>query len=136
MCSRWIGGHHKPTKYSLASRKALVRLWKMMGMPSGKYMVASAGQWIEALEAHGELPGSIPGWNKEIASEIQAMSPATIDQYLKEEREELALRGVSTTKPDSVLKIRTNNCGIEEQVGFLECDTATYCGPVAKRKFA
>ena len=132
--------HHKPTKYSLASRKALVRLWKIMGMPCGKYMAASVDEWICSLTAHGELPDSIPGWNEDIANEIRAMSSATIDRYLKEERDKLALRGISTTKGGSVLKssirIRTNNREIEQQVGFLECDTVAHCGPVAKGEFA
>ena len=40
-------------------------------MSCGKYMAASVGKWIACLETHGELPGSISGRNKDIASEIK-----------------------------------------------------------------
>lgn len=36
---------HKPTKYSANAKKQLIRVWRLMGMPSGKYMAAVMLIW-------------------------------------------------------------------------------------------
>src|SRR5690625_1591007 len=38
---------HKPTKYSQNAKRQLIRVWRMMGMPSGKYLAAVIADWIE-----------------------------------------------------------------------------------------
>lgn len=39
---------YKPTKYSAQSKRLLVRLWRLEGMPCGKYMAANLPEWISA----------------------------------------------------------------------------------------
>lgn len=64
------------------------------------------------------------------------MSAATIDRYLKAEREERAVKGISTTKPDALLRnsiqIRTASSEVESEPGFFEGDTVAHCGPTVK----
>ncbi|MFC5127062.1 hypothetical protein ACFPRL_28155 [Pseudoclavibacter helvolus] len=38
--------HHRPTKYSAASRRVLVWLWRVMMYPCGKYMQQMLPEWI------------------------------------------------------------------------------------------
>lgn len=112
----------------------------MMGAPCGKYLAAARIQWIESLEAHGEL---IPGhreWTEQVRKEILAMSAATIDRYLKAERNRLALKGISTTRPGVLLRnsitVRKASDEMEAEPGFFEADTVAHCGPTLKGEFA
>lgn len=70
----------------------------MMNYPCGKYLVAALPQWIASLEAHGELELDQKGWSKDVKTELLSISAATVDRYLKAERDRLRLKGVSTTK--------------------------------------
>lgn len=84
--------HHKPTKYSQNAKKQLVRVWRMMRMPSGKYLAAVLQEWLDALEAPDELVFGWSGYNPGVRAQLLAMSPATIDRYLKAERDRLRLK--------------------------------------------
>lgn len=59
------------------------------------------------------------------------IAPATIDRLLRPLLTRYSKRGLSTTKPGSLLKrhipIKTNQWD-EQQPGFLEADTAAHCG--------
>jgi len=132
--------NHKPTKYSQNAKKQLVRVWRMMGMPSGKYMKAVLEDWIERLEAHQELVVGRSGYNPTARAQLLSMSAATIDRYLKAERDRLALKGISTTKPGALLRnsitVRKAGDELEIEPGFFETDTVAHCGPTAKGEFA
>lgn len=131
---------HKPTKYSQNAKKQLIRVWRMMGMPSGKYMAAVLLQWLDALEAHDELAFGRAGYNPGVRDQLLAMSAATIDRYLKDERDRLRLKGISTTKPGALLRnsitVRKAGDELEAEPGFFETDTVAHCGPTAKGEFA
>ena len=68
------------------------------------------------------------------------MSAATVDRYLKTERDRLRLRGISTTKPGVLLrnsiKIRKAGDEVSSEPGFFEVDTVAHCGPTLKGEFA
>lgn len=68
------------------------------------------------------------------------MSAATIDRYLKEERQRLELRGIGATKRGALLRnsiqIRTATQEVEAEPGFFEIDTVAHCGPTLKGEFA
>lgn len=68
------------------------------------------------------------------------MSAATVDRYLKEERERLRLKGISTSKPGVLLRnsIQIRKAGDEmpPEPGFFEADTVAHCGPTLKGEFA
>ena len=130
----------RPTKYSAEAKKLLVRLWRLEGMPCGKYMAANLNEWITALESHGELIEGSDHYNQTTRREVLAMSGATIDRYLHEYRHDLELKGIPTTKPGALLRnsiqIRTATSEVESMPGFFEIDTVAHCGPSVKGEFA
>lgn len=130
----------RPSKYSTAAREKLIRLWRIMCMPCGKYLVADLPGRIVSLETHGELVLGQNGWTEEVRKELLSMSAATVDRYLKAERERLRLKGISTTKPGVLLrnsiKIRKAGDEIPAESGFFEVDTVAHCGPTVKGEFA
>lgn len=130
----------RPAKYSAAARRKLVWLWRMMCMPCGKYLVEDRTQWIESLEAHGELVLNQDGWTEDVRKELLSMSAATVDRYLKPERDRQRLKGISATKPGTLLRnsIKIRKAGDETgtEPGFFEVDTVSHCGPTLKGEFA
>jgi len=131
---------HKPTKYSANAKKQLIRVWRLMGMPSGKYMKAVLADWLDALEAHDELAFGRSGYNPTVRAQLLAMSAATIDRYLKTERDRLTLKGIAATKPGALLRnsitVRKAGDEVEDEPGFFETDTVAHCGPTLKGEFA
>lgn len=129
----------RPSKYSTAAKNKLLWLWRIMYMPCGKYLVADLPGWVTSLEAHKELELGRDGWTEEVRKELHSMSAATVDRYLKAERERLRLRGISTTKPGVLLrnsiKIRKAGDEISSEPGFFEVDTVAHCGPTLKGEF-
>ena len=90
-------------------------------------MVSNLEEWIEAPEHHGELIEGKDHYTSDTKTEVLAMSGATIDCYLKNEREKLELKGISTTKPGALL--RNSSAEVEAEPGFFEIDTVAHCGP-------
>ena len=131
---------HKPTKYSANAKKQLIRVWRLMGMPSGKYMAAVLLIWLDALEAHDEIAVGRSGYNPTVRTQLLSMSAATIDRYLKAERDRLKLKGIATTKPGALLRnsitVRKAGDEVEDEPGFFETDTVAHCGPTLKGEFA
>lgn len=131
---------HRPTKYSAASRRVLVWLWRVMMYPCGKYMREMLPEWIAQLETHGELRHSEHDYTPEVRAELLQMSAATIDRYLHEHRKALELKGISATRSGALLRasitIRKAGDEAEHEPGFMECDTVAHCGPTLKGEFA
>lgn len=131
---------HKPTKYSQNAKKQLVRVWRLLGMPSGKYLKPVLKDWLDALEAHDELAFGRSGYNQTVRAQLLDMSAATIDRYLKAERDRSRLKGISTTKPGTLLRnsvtVRKAGDEVEDEPGFFETDTVAHCGPILKGEFA
>lgn len=130
----------RPLKYSHDALKMLQQVWASAGGISGKYLAASMELNLMLLETHGEL---IPGqgrYSHQVADELLAMSPATIDRYLAPTRAKDPLRGITTTTPGPLLRnsitVRKAGDEIENVPGFFEGDTVAHCGPVLKGEFA
>jgi hypothetical protein len=68
----------------------------------------------------------------DIGKKLLQISPATIDRTLKEDRNKLAIRGISGTKPGKLLKkhipVRTHYPWNERKPEFFEIDTVHHCG--------
>ena len=130
----------RPTKYSTEAKHKLLWLWRVMGQPCGKYLASVRTLWLDALESHGELVIGQSGWTTDVRDELCAMSAATIDRYLKQERQRLALKGISTTKAGALLRnsiqIRKAGDEVESEPGFFEVDTVAHCGPTLRGEFA
>jgi hypothetical protein len=79
-----------------------------------------------------------PGLSAELASEMLAMSPATIDRLLGPYRVE---RGLSTTKPPSsswyksVVPVQPHDWNIKAP-GYAQADTVSHCGDNGAGTFA
>lgn len=131
----------KARKYSYDATVVLQRVWAASGGSCGKYLAAGMADWLDAIEAHGHL---IPGqgrYSAQVREELLAMSPATIDRYLKPVRDDDPVKGKGTTTPaNSLLRnsvaIRTSADEVDDEPGLFEVDTVAHCGPTMKGEFA
>jgi hypothetical protein len=129
----------KPAKKRPANRKgkrvytdeaiaALRLVWTFFWYKCGKILAPLMRQQM----------AYIAGWpafhiTEETAEKLKKISPATIDRYLKKDRDALRLKGKSLTKPLASLKsripIRTFYSGEERKTpGFWQIDTVHHCG--------
>ena len=130
----------RASKYSYDAVKVLQRVWAASGGQCGKYLAASMRIQLDGLERHGELAFGQDRYSAAVRRELLAMSAASIDRYLKGAKATDQIRGVSTTKPSSLLRssIRIRRAGdeVEAEPGFFEGDTVAHCGPTLKGEFA
>lgn len=130
----------KPPKYSYDALKVLQRVWAASGGQCGKYLAASMRIQLDGLERHGELVEGQDRYSPAVREELLAMSPASIDRYLKGAKATDQIKGKSTTKPSPLLrssiKIRKAGDEVEAEPGFFEGDTVAHCGPTLKGEFA
>jgi transposase InsO family protein len=80
------------------------------------------------------------GITNEIAEKLRKISPATIDRYLRKNKEALRVKGKSLTKPMDSLKsripIRTFYTSQErKKPGFWQIDTVHHCGQVTSGQY-
>ena len=123
-----------------SAAKVLQRVWAASGGQCGKYLAASMRIQLDGLERHGELVEGVNRYSGAVLLELLAMSPASIDRYLKPAKATDQIRGVSTTKASPLLRssiqIRRAGDEIEAEPGFFEGDTVAHCGPTLKGEFA
>jgi hypothetical protein len=103
----------------------LAAIWHASNLPCGKRLVVIVKQWLPWYEVlYGALPTAV-------RKQLLSMSAATIDRRLEHLRSSVTKRGLSSTKPGSLLKhqipILTNQWE-EHRVGFIEADTVAHCG--------
>ena len=114
-------------KYGQKAREALEAIWPMMDYAGGKRLCAGLPDFLDALTRFGECP-----FEEETAKLLLEMSPATADRLLRRVRERSRLRGISTTKPGTLLKksipVRLGSQWDENMPGFLEFDLVAHCG--------
>jgi hypothetical protein len=128
----------RPRGFSDDARALLVHVWALMGMPCGKYLVVMLGLWLPLLARAGDLDK--PFATEQPLAELEAMSAATVDRYLKPARDRMRIKGISTTKPSPLLRnsISIRTCADEtpERPGVIEADTVAHCGPTLIGEFA
>jgi hypothetical protein len=103
----------------------LFKTWKASNLPCGKRLKPIIDIWLpKYIESGGKL-------TKENLQLLETISAATIDRILKPIRHRYKKKGLSTTKPGSIIRdlipIRTNQCD-EKRIGYLEADTVAHCG--------
>lgn len=117
----------RPALYGMPVKRALVRVWAIMGYASGKRLAPFMCDVVEALERHGEISLS-----PDVRRLLLAMSASTIDRLLATERKRLEIKGRSGTRPGSLLKhgvpIRTFADWDDARPGFLEIDLVSHDG--------
>lgn len=120
--------------YDQVVGEELRKIWVIMDAICGKRLAAILPEVIPVLEKHGEI-----ALDEEVRRKLMTISAATIDRLLCGEREKLALRGRSGTKPGTLLKhqipIRTFAEWDEATPGFVEIDLVGHDGGVAAGDF-
>jgi hypothetical protein len=89
---------------------------------------------VEAMERHGEIQ-----LDPDVRAKLLAVSAATIDRMLAEDRRRLEITGRSGTKPGSLLRhqipIRTFAEWDDDRPGFLEVDLVSHDGGDVRGQF-
>jgi len=103
----------------------LKRIWFNADQPCSKLLKSILADWLPHYEQeYGELA-------VDIRQRLLQISPATIDRILKKVRVRHKGKGLSGTKPGSLIKnqipIKTNQWE-ESKPGFMEADTVAHCG--------
>ncbi len=114
-------------RYDRPVVEALHRLWEASGCLCSKRLRPFLAPLLEALRRCGEL---------QLAPAVEAallrMSTATIDRKLAPYRRQPKPRGLTTTRPGSLLKqhipVRTFAQWDERRPGFTELDLVAHCG--------
>jgi hypothetical protein len=103
-------------------KEILWNMWTITNLPCSKRLKAILPLWLPHYEY--EIPDRI-------FSLLLSISHATIDRLMKPDRAKFAKKGLSTTKPGSLLRkhipIKTEQWN-ETVPGFIEVDTVAHCG--------
>jgi hypothetical protein len=116
--------------YTLAVIQALTEIWEVCGRICSRRLHPFLPEILQVLEQHHELV--LPADTKAL---LLRMSRATVDRLLKPARARHPQRGLSTTKPGTLLKkaipVRTFADWDDARPGFLELDLVAHCGDSA-----
>jgi hypothetical protein len=114
-----------PTPHYLSVEPIVRTIWLAAEQPCGKRLKPALSLWLPHYERHH---GRLSSKARELLKDI---SCASLDRLLSSARAAHPVRGLSGTKPGSLLRteipIRTDNWDIERP-GFLEADTVAHCG--------
>ena len=119
----------KPGRPSRYAREEIVTplraIWLATDQMASKRLVSALPLWLPHYEAaHGRL-------DSEVRKTLLAISPATIDRVLGPIRAQAGRRGLSGTKPGTLLKNQIplqTNVWDTAKPGFMEADTVAHCG--------
>jgi len=117
----------RPRKYGVGAAEALRVVWEAGDRLCSRRLQPFLPEMVKVLRQHGEQV-------IDAATEAQLcrMSPSTIDRLLRPHRRRGGRRGLTTTRPGSLLKsaipIRTFADWQENKPGFLEIDLVSHCG--------
>jgi hypothetical protein len=125
----------KKPKYSKDNKEfiiALKRIWLEANLPCSKRFKSIIPLW---LPFYAERYEALSGETMRL---LLGVSAASIDRLLKPSRTKYGKRGLSTTKPGSIIRkhipIKTNQWD-ESRPGFLEADTVAHCGTSVEGTF-
>ncbi len=117
----------RPRLYGLEVMAALKVAWEATDRLCPKRFHPFLPELVGILKRTGEL--SI---TEQAEGQLYRMSPSTIDRILRRWRGSGRHRGLSTTKPGTLLKnaipVRTFSDWNENKPGFLEADLVAHCG--------
>jgi len=137
--------HHGPSRRPAGRRRgrrtytpevvhALTQVWEVCDGICSRRLHPFLPEILEVLERHHELV--LPAETKTL---LLRMSRATIDRLLKPARARRPQRGLSTTKPGTLLKkaipVRTFADWEDARPGFLELDLVAHCGESTSGEF-
>jgi len=109
--------------------KVIKYLWIATNLPCSKRLQAIIPIWLP------HYPYYLPD---DIETALLNISPSTIDRLMQSWRTRYTKRGLSTTKPGTILKkhipVKTKQWD-ETKPGFLEADTVAHCGDTVAGMF-
>ena len=125
--------------YGYDTLRVLIGVWRIAGMPSGKYLAATMDLWLPKLEAFGEL--DMKRLTSAVRVQLMQVSGATIDRLLKPTKDAARPKGLSATRAGPLLlrnSITVRKAGDEHEQapGFIEADLVVHCGPTLAGEFA
>lgn len=124
--------------YGYDTLKVLIGVWRLAGMPSGKYLAATMDLWLPKLEAFGEL--DTKRLTPAVRVQLLQVSGATIDRLLKPTKDAARPKGLSATRAGPLLRnsitVRKAGDEHEQAPGFIEADLVVHCGPTLAGEFA
>lgn len=124
--------------YGYDTLKILISVWRLAGMPSGKYLAATMDLWLPKLQAFGELDAQ--RMTPSVRAQLLKVSGATIDRLLKPTRDAGRPKGLSATRAGPLLRnsitVRKAGDEHEQAPGFIEADMVVHCGPTLAGEFA
>jgi transposase InsO family protein len=124
--------------YGYDTLKVLIRVWRIAGMPSGKYLAVTMDLWLPKLEAFGELDAE--RLTPAVRAQLMQVSGATIDRLLKPTKDADRPKGLSATRAGPLLRnsitVRKAGDEHEQAPGFIEADMVVHCGPTLAGEFA
>lgn len=124
--------------YGYDTLKVLISVWRIAGMPSGKYLAATMDLWLPKLEAFGEL--DTKRLTPAVRTQLMQVSGATIDRLLKPTKDADRPKGLSATRAGPLLRnsitVRKAGDEHEQAPGFIEADMVVHCGPTLSGEFA
>ncbi|MDP2932459.1 MAG: transposase family protein [Chloroflexota bacterium] len=120
-------GRGRPRKYGTGVAEALKAVWEASDRLCSKRLQPFLPEMVKVLRQHGEQR-----IDASTEAQLCRMSPSTIDRLLRPCRRLGGRRGLTTTRPGSLLKnsipIRTFADWQENKPGFLEVDLVAHCG--------
>ena len=117
----------RPRKYGTGEAEALRVVWEASDRLCSRRLQPFLPEMVKVLRQHGEqiIDAATEG-------QLYRMSPSTIDRLLRPHRRLGGRRGLTTTRPGSLLKssipIRTFADWQENKSGFMEVDLVAHCG--------
>jgi len=117
----------RPRKYGTGVAEALRVVWEASDRLCSRRLQPFLPEMIKVLRRNGEQQ-----IDASTEAQLRRMSPATIDRLLRPHRRLGGRRGLTTTRPGSLLKksipIRTFADWQENKPGFMEIDLVAHCG--------
>jgi hypothetical protein len=121
----------RPRLYGLEAMAALKVAWEASDRLCSKRFHPFLPELVGILKRTSELSVT-----EGAEGQLYRMSPSTIDRLLRRWRRNGTRRGLSTTKPGTLLKnsipVRTFSEWNEDNPGFLEADLVAHCGDSAE----
>lgn len=101
----------------------LMDIWVMGNLPCSKRLKVMIPLWLPFYDSI-EL-------SEDVKEKLLSISPSTIDRLMLKKKNKFNKKGLSTTKPGSIIKkhipVKTNQWD-EKMPGFIEADTVAHCG--------
>lgn len=124
----------KARKYDKKTFLSLRKIWVICDSICSKRLAPFMPEIIPVLEKFKEIK-----IDKNTREKLFSISPATIDRMLSVVKKNYQLKGLSTTKPGTLLKhkipIRTFADWNDKKPGFFEIDLVAHCGANASGEF-